>query len=443
MADEKSLLELPQGLEPPVILGGGAQRFEAWQGKTTFRSDVSEAPGEARVFLDLMPTPEFRFEFTPDCQPSIKDMFQCSMVENGTLECGPPIGAVNCFVTQAGSQYSGLIKDQLVPVDVKATYNSATFLILNGPIVDGKLITRGQSSFRGRMSARVEGIEITVDRLSGKMQPRHSIYEGTHVALCAFPEPVPLARVDLLARNLFRSLSLMKCRWVGLLGPWLLSDTACALNFRVSVTKSMRNGGASSWCHESMGNCFSDLAPAIFASFADESRAAALQTALHWLIESEQCAGGVEGAIILQQAALECLAWLEVVVTRKQVGKKKFGGLKASDKIHQLLSLSRIESRIPEQSQPIKAYADDHSLTDLIDVLVHVRNALVHAEPGKTTRLLGRRQGNEERSDLWFQVGGILQQALLASIGYRGPMFRRDVDAKYSSEAVRPVPWAV
>ncbi|MCP4888232.1 MAG: hypothetical protein GY904_16665 [Planctomycetaceae bacterium] len=235
----------------------------------------------------------------------------------------------------------------------------------------------------------------------------------------------------------------MKCRWVGLLGPWLQSVAQTDIDFRVAISKTMRNGGAISWCHESMGDCFSELAPVISTSFADPSRAEALQTALHWLVESEQCAGGVEGAIILQQAALECLAWLEIVVVRQICSESGFKSLPASDKIRWLLSLHNIEAAIPNKSASITSYAKAFNLRDLIDVLVDVRNALVHAEPKKAARLFARNQGNEERGDLWYQVGGILQQAFLASLGYRGVMLRRDVDAEYAVGAVKPVPWTV
>ena len=144
----------------------------------------------------------------------------------------------------------------------------------------------------------------------------------------------------------------------------------------------------------------------ISTAFTNEDRAQALETALHWLVESEQCAGGVEGAIILQQAALECLAWREIVLERRICSESGFKSLPASDKIKWLLSLHNIQAAIPDKSAPIKSYAKAFNHEDLIDVLVDVRNALVHAEPKKAARLFGRNQGDEERGGLWYQVGG-------------------------------------
>lgn len=434
--------ELPQGLEAPIFLGGDVQQFVAWHGQTTFRRNNKEIPGEARVYLDLMPVPEFRFEFIPDTQPSLKDIFRHASLGEGVLECGPPIGAVKCHVTQTGQQYSGYIEDQQACDDGKAVHRNATFLVLNGPLVHGSPIARGKSSFAGRMYARFEDTEIIVDRLSSEKQSRRSIYQVTHVARCIFPDAVTLERIDLFANNLFRSLSLMKCRWVGLLGPWIWCEDSENPCFRVSVTNTTRNGNTISWCHESMRDCFSELVPAMFVSFSNEKRAEALQTALHWLVESEQCSGGVEGAIILQQAALECLAWLEIVVERSLCSESGFKQLPASDKIRWLFSLHNIQAVIPDKSTAIKAYAKAFNHNDLIDVLVDVRNTLVHAEPKKSSRLFARPNGSEEQGDLWYQAGGILQQAFLASIGYRGPMLRRDANAEYAVAAVKPVPWS-
>jgi len=75
-------------------------------------------------------------------------------------------------------------------------------------------------------------------------------------------------------------------------------------------------------------------------------------------------------------------------------------------------------------------------------VLADVRNGLIHAAPKQAARLFARDNGEEERSDLWYQCGGLLQQAMLASLGYEGQVLRRDVDAEYASGAVSDVLWA-
>jgi hypothetical protein len=441
MPEKQSVESIPFALEPPIQLGGEIQHFDSWVGEATLRKKDNPVNGIGRVFLDLLPIPQFRFEFTPFQKPSLKDIILEDFPRDCVLECGPPIGPVSCNLTRIGEKILGHVEDQVSNDNDLRLYNRAVFLVLNGPSINGLPINRKGTMYRGRILGNFGDTQVTVDSLCSEPQPRRSIYEPTHVAECVFSESVSRNRIDRMREDLFRTLSVMKCRWVGVLGPWLEVIDTQSPEFRLAITKTTRNGPAISWCHETMTNCFSDLAPAIFASFADKTRADALQTALHWLIESEQCAGGVEGAIILQQAALECLAWLAIAVDKKICSESGFKGLPAADKIRWLLSLHKIDATIPSASTGIRSYAAEFNQKDMIDVLVDVRNALVHAEPKKAARLFTRNQGNEERGDLWFQIGGILQQAFLASIGYQGDLMRRDTNVRYAANAVMPAPW--
>ena len=58
----------------------------------------------------------------------------------------------------------------------------------------------------------------------------------------------------------------------------------------------------------------------------------------------------------------------------------------------------------------------------------------------KVEKLLGRVAGSDERSELWSLIGGLLQPAFLAVIGYDGKIVRRDNSTVLVSQALRPVP---
>jgi hypothetical protein len=75
MADESSPATISQGLEAPIQIGGTVQQFEAWSGTATFRQNGTETTGQGKVFLDILPVPEFRFEFKPEKQLTLKDSF--------------------------------------------------------------------------------------------------------------------------------------------------------------------------------------------------------------------------------------------------------------------------------------------------------------------------------------------------------------------------------
>lgn len=432
---------IPLALEPPATIDLHSGQMNIWDGTTLLHCPGINLSGVGRVYFDMLPFPEFRFEFNSDEHP-IKQAFLYSIHSNWEMQCGPPIGAINCSVLSFKKTCHGGNIDQVLIQENEALYTNAKFLVINGPIVDGECIQLNGEPFHGRMSAEIGDCKVTVDPISRESQERRCIFNQTHVVMCEFAEAKSLSDIDRLRDDLFRTLSLMKCRWVGLLGPWLTSTDTQAIGFRLSVTKTTRNGGAVSWCHKSAGDCFAELAPRMFESFADSKRGESLQTALHWLVEAEQCSGGIEGSIILQQSALECLAWLAIVVDRSVCSVPGFKNLPAADKIRWLLSLHSIDYNIPEKCSSIQTYAKEYNLLDLVDVFVDVRNALVHAEPKKVEKLFSRKQGNDERSELWFQIGGLLHQAFLASVGYKGLLRKRDTDEYYAANAVSPSPWA-
>lgn len=74
-------------------------------------------------------------------------------------------------------------------------------------------------------------------------------------------------------------------------------------------------------------------------------------------------------------------------------------------------------------------------------MLIEIRNALIHSEPKHAAKLFSRKNGDDERGELWYYVGSLVQQALLASIGYEGKMLLRDSDARYAANAVEDAPW--
>jgi len=234
----------------------------------------------------------------------------------------------------------------------------------------------------------------------------------------------------------------MRGRWVGLVGPWLFVNESLSM-LMPQVTKTGRNGNCQTWYHESINDAFQELLKGLQVAFCDDERGECLRTGIHWLIESYQCAGGVEGSIVLQQAAIESMAWFEIVQVRKICSDSGFEKLPAADKIRWLTSLYSIPTVIPYQYAELTNYAKAFSLKDIPDVLVDVRNALIHGTPKKVRRLFDRPKGNDERTDLWWLTTGLLEQVVLAIAGYRGRILRRDLEVRSAISAVRQVPWVM
>ncbi len=124
--------------------------------------------------------------------------------------------------------------------------------------------------------------------------------------------------------------------------------------------------------------------------------------AFHWYVEANMCSGGVEGSIILAQAAFELLAWTLLVEDRKVLNKKDFepGGLSAADKLREVLKAVGLPATIPASLKKLRGAANINQWKDGPQALTVIRNALVHSSPKK------RRKVFDAHPSLDFHGGG-------------------------------------
>lgn len=293
--NDQSVESIPDGLELPIQLASDQSQYVFWGGEAELGQDSRTQNDNAETIFCMHPAPEFRFEFGPHTTSDLLETWFELELGEATINCGESFGEVVCYVTNSGTKISGYLEPQTQTVGTKAVAHNAFFIVINGLHVHGGPMKRGNSSFTGRLQSGVDGHNIVVDALKTDPTQRNVVYEPTHVASCEFAKPVNVESIDEMGSHLFRVLSLMKCRWVGLPGPWICDFSRKLIELRLFVTKTCRNGGAISWYHKMVRSSFHDLFKSMYCAFQDETRGPALQTASHWLVESEQSAGGVEG----------------------------------------------------------------------------------------------------------------------------------------------------
>lgn len=432
---------VPRGLEAPVSFDRESHCIDLWQGEATTCIGKDRVEGKLCVFLNLQPSPRIRwkFEFDEDGMQSLLRNFAVSSEKTAVLESTGPLGTfVGHILKSSTGELSGFFPaegDEEIPAKV----NRAVFLVVNGPPHDGTAIVRGTSSFLGRMSSTRKRINITVDRLSSKVSHDRA-YSVTHVCELRWSGNIAKKEYSHLCRNLFRTLSLMATGWVGLAGPWYFHGDQLRY-VSPKITKCSKPTHRS-WAEDHEPGVFHEILEHLMSLSCskDVDHQEAWQTAFHWFIEADQCAGGLEGALILQQAALEASAWYEVFARRKLCSEAGFSSLPAEDKLRWLCSLYSISIDLPQRAKNLKSLAKEMQRTDIIGVLTEVRNAYVHSSP-KKLRKIRQMKTPLGLTELWYQVGGILELLVLASLGYSGKTLRRDVDGEYPNEILRPVPW--
>jgi hypothetical protein len=151
-------------------------------------------------------------------------------------------------------------------------------------------------------------------------------------------------------------------------------------------------------------------------------------------------AGGVEGGIILVQAALELLGWTQLVEETKSLSGQGYEKLAAADKLRLLLSSCSIPLSIPATQTELVSAAKTYGWTDGPQATTEIRNALVHSNPTKRKKVLSVDPALTYEAyevSLWF-----LELILLRFFDYRANYSCRVSAARWRVEAVQVVPWA-
>lgn len=171
----------------------------------------------------------------------------------------------------------------------------------------------------------------------------------------------------------------------------------------------------------------------------DEAWKEPIRLALHWYVESNMCAGGVEGGTILSQAAFELLAWTLLVEDRRVLSEFGFQKLPASDKLRLLLSACGIPLTIPSSLGELTKSAKAFDWDDGAKAITEVRNALVHASPKKRKKVLGGNTGT--RVEAWSLGLWYLELVLLRLFDFQGKYSDRLVQDGWIGQNVKTVPW--
>jgi len=102
---------------------------------------------------------------------------------------------------------------------------------------------------------------------------------------------------------------------------------------------------------------------------------------IDWYIEAYRKSSNIESSIIIVQTSLELIYnWL--IVEKRQIIKGKDAeNISASNKIRLILNELRLSSEMPTELTNLKRVCDDNqNLNDAPDVLVLIRNAIVHGQ---------------------------------------------------------------
>ena len=181
--------------------------------------------------------------------------------------------------------------------------------------------------------------------------------------------------------------------------------------------------------------------PGLLAKLTDSTWDEPIRHALHWYIVCNKPGPvSIEGAIVLQQAAFELLAWTLLVEEQKVLSEVGIRKLPASDQMRLLLSACDVPLAIPDSLAELRKVAKSLNWRDGSQATTEIRNAIVHASPRKRARILTK--GADARTDAWTLGQWYLELVLLYLFGYTGSYSNRLHRGVSRGQEVEPVPWA-
>jgi len=190
-----------------------------------------------------------------------------------------------------------------------------------------------------------------------------------------------------------------------------------------------------SWFDPHNGSQISSLFPGFMKRWADEDWREALHEVIYWYLNANHSSRGIDGGIILTQAAIERLSYELAVKDRRLLTVKGFKDIWASDKFRLLFSTLGIPLDIPAETPELQRLASNSQMNwlDAPHALTEIRNSLVHPEHRHRNQF-GNAYYEAWNLGLWY-----LEMSILAVCGYSETYANR-LKQRWVGQ-VEEVPW--
>lgn len=231
---------------------------------------------------------------------------------------------------------------------------------------------------------------------------------------------MPASEIDDSLNWLTWLLSFARGSRVGALLPVGVDANGQVTFERIASNKVDPWSSASSWLPLHSPTALEFVAPNLYSLWQDASWSEPLITAICWYMEANQQAGGIEGALIMSQAALELLYWVVMVENSPHPYRQRPG---ACPKIVQLLAYFHLPQDIPNELTELKMQAERENWKSGPQSTVSIRNAYVHpqkAKRGLSTNIPPMAKWQALQLNQWY-----LEVVILKLLGYIGTYLNR------------------
>ncbi|MDP5104707.1 MAG: hypothetical protein NWQ31_00890 [Polaribacter sp.] len=342
---------------------------------------------------------------------------------------------------------TGVFKENLFLGDKTINVNQVYFSIPNFKSLFGNLTTfnNGNGGTRSRLSLENDKYNIEIDKsLDYDNKLRQLKNKGGFTILYGGLIKSKKGTLSITEKkSIFSCLDLFLTFLMGRRSSTIFHSGYCEKE-KIWIDYSNKNNltykNAESWTLRNSINGIDGLFKEFSTLWKNENDRDFLKTLIHWYVEANNNSGFVEGSIIMAQTALELIYnWL-LIEKGKLIKGSDAINISASNKIRLLLSHVKIKNEIPnsltELNKLINSKKED---LDAPEVIVQIRNAIIHSQLEKRKKLLEitfEAKSQALKLYIWY-----IELSILYILNYKGKYTNRCSDEQFPGDRETDVPW--
>jgi hypothetical protein len=431
--------EPPKALEPVYSMAEPNAQLDLADGPLRMAIDTEPIP-RARVSVDLrwQPTSQLHFQITTDREADLPQTCAPGEELAFVLPVAHSLATVSGRVFRRKTHQDQVIYEGRIPelsVECDAISRCVAHVVNFPTFMGSAVVFPTGAGVAGRASISMGPWQLTLDPT-----PDYSTVEDKLDLTGGFAitHTLEVQRADGAEFSSRQLVDLLDCLY------WCFT-LACGVRTAAILPVGFDSGGVAvfeRWCSPRVDpwrsrdsfasgldrRALERLISAFHGAWADPSRQAALRVILHWFAAVNTNCGGLEGSIVLAQAALESVASLMGGSTDR---------VWASVRIRNILARMQVPAAIPTHLQALLRLAASESWEDGPHAITGFRNSLTHTR--RFEDLLVR--DGVPVMELKVLATWYLELALLYLLGYDGTYGNRTRYQRGAWER-EPVPWA-
>lgn len=433
-----------QALNPVYMIEPINQPFTLYEGDMKFLSSSKNQDagiqGKGLIKCDWFPSLKLKYRFNCD------EFIQFDLGEH-TLELSNPIVSINANCTHLSLGQENFASGFLnVPVTISSnpSISYLIFHITNFHDYMGENVQNSSNRWKGRLLLEAYGWRVTIDSLEPKLRKElissleaEGGYAFTHTAKLQRIEERTFTHEEALEilNGLSYFLAFVRGMWVGPFFPVGFDSSNNCIWEQWNFYKASKYKANTSWFPLHKPQNLTTAYVGFMKRWTDPDLQEPLKLAIHWYLESNLQAGGIEGSIIIAQAAFELLYEFLFPSSTKIDAYKKLEKLCSEAKLPLDFNDKPCDANLLKN---LIGFASDKKIT-LPKAITEIRNLITHPKLKKNgTSILHSAPLRQEtwRVSLWY-----LELLLLRLLNYDG-LYKNRTKFNWEGDYDK-LPWSI